>query len=141
MKNDFENEVWEAFLKDAVIKHSLKRLEEYETDRIHQTPLPSQYIFSMKKFMHHYRQRTHMKVIMRTSKKIVSVFLLLMGICFSILLQSNEVRAACHDVLIKIYERYVEFFYTPSKISESSIPELGPIPDDYIKEQYSRVEG
>lgn len=31
MINDFENEVWEAFLKNAVIENSLEELEEYST--------------------------------------------------------------------------------------------------------------
>ena len=44
MRSDFENEIWEAFLKDAVIEHSLKELEEYETDKIQQTPLPLHYV-------------------------------------------------------------------------------------------------
>ena len=40
MRSDFENDIWEAFLKDAVIEHSLRELEKYETDKIQQTPLP-----------------------------------------------------------------------------------------------------
>lgn len=138
MRSDFENEIWEAFLKDAVIEHSLKELEEYETDKIQQTPLPLHYVSSMKKFMRHYRHRTHMKIIMRTFRKVASVALILMGINFTILLQFSEVRAACHNIITKVYERYVEFFYTPSEASGNSIPELGYIPTGYyIKEQYS----
>lgn len=138
MRSDFENEIWEAFLKDAVIEHSLKELEEYETAEIQQTSLPLHYISSMKKFMRRYRQRTHMKIIMRTFRKVASVALILMGISFSILLQFSEVRAACHTIITKVYERYVEFFYTPSEDTENSMPELGYIPTGYyIKEQYS----
>ena len=40
MINDFENEVWEAFLRNAVIENSLEELEEYSTNEIQQLPLP-----------------------------------------------------------------------------------------------------
>ena len=51
MINDFENEVWEAFLKNAVIENSLEELEEYSTNEIQQLSLPLHYVSAMKKFM------------------------------------------------------------------------------------------
>lgn len=138
MKSDFENEIWEAFLKDAVIEHSLKELEEYKADEIQQVSLPLHYVSVMKKFMHHYRHRTHLKSLMRSFRKIASVALISMGVSFSILLQFSEVRAACRNIITKVYERYIEFFYSPPGDSENSMPELGYIPTGYyIKEQYS----
>ena len=41
MINDFENEVWEPFLKNAVVQKSLQEMEEYGTNEIQQLFLPS----------------------------------------------------------------------------------------------------
>lgn len=138
MINDFENEVGEAFLKNAVIENSLEELEEYSTNEIQQLSLPLHYVSAMKKFMRRYRRRSHIKIIMRTTRKVASIVLILMGISFTILLQFDEVRAACHNIITNVYERYIEFFYSPSDHSENSMFELGFIPPGfYIKEQYS----
>lgn len=44
MNTNFENEIWETFLKDAVITHNIQELQNYPISEIEQTPLPLHYI-------------------------------------------------------------------------------------------------
>lgn len=137
MKTDFEAEIWEAVLKDAIIEHSLKELENYPPADIQKTVLPSHYVATMRKFMQRYQFRTRTNALIKSVKKVASIVLIIIGIGFSVLLQFDEVRAACRNVITTIYKRYVEFIYTPSDDSAISPPNLGFIPDKfYVKEQY-----
>ncbi|MBS6915175.1 MAG: DUF4367 domain-containing protein [Clostridium sp.] len=55
-----------------------------------------------------------------------------MGISFSALLQFTEVRAACHNIILKICKGYNEFIYTSSEFSDSSKINLQFIPDGFF---------
>ena len=105
MYNEFEDEIWESFLKAAVIENSLNETKDYPSEKeINSIILPEHYDWRMRKIIKHYRYRKNVEVPLRYGKKIASIVLLIMGISFTALLSSEEVRAACQNVIIHIYE-------------------------------------
>lgn len=132
MNTNFENEIWETFLKDAVITHNIQELQNYPISEIEQTPLPLHYIRVIKKLVYHYRYHILIKKAVKASQKIACIILIFMGISFSALLQFTEVRAACHNIILKICKGYNEFIYTSSEFSDSSKINLQFIPDGFF---------
>lgn len=138
MKYELENEIWEAYLKEAVIEHTLKEIESYPASEIAKTELPADFTTKIRKFVRRYRRRIRITKTIYSLKKIACIVLILIGISFASLLQFHNVRAACRNAIMTIYERYVEIFFTPSDVSENTIPKLGFIPDGfYLKETKS----
>ena len=58
--------------------------------------------------------------------------LLVMGISFSVFLFFNEVRAACQNVIIEIYDRYIRYSYTADLSLENPPVHLGYVPTGYF---------
>lgn len=140
MNTNFENEIWEAFLKDAVVTHSMQELQNYPVSEIEQTPLPLEYIRVIKKFVYRYRYHISIRKMVKISKKIVCIILIFMGISFSALLQFTEVRAACHNIILKIYKNYNEFIYTSSEFNDSSKINLRFIPDGFFVKKETIID-
>lgn len=67
--------------------------------------------------------------LLKCGKKIASIALLVMGISFSLLLQFHSVRAACRDVIISIYEKYIRYDYNTE--NAASLIALNYIPESF----------
>lgn len=67
--------------------------------------------------------------LLKYGKKIASIALFVMGISFSLLLQFHNVRAACRDVIVSIYEKYIRYDYNAQN---ATIPiTINYIPDSF----------
>ena len=136
MYKNLENEIWESLLKAAVIENSLNEIKDYPSEQeINRIVLPEHYKLRMRRMLKHYRYRKYAKLSLRYGKKIASVILLIIGFSFTLLLSFAEVRAACENVIIEIYDRYIRYSYTSDLSLENS-----PIRFGYVPEGYSMVE-
>ena len=132
MYNEFEDEIWESFLKAAVIENSLNETKDYPSEKeINSIILPEHYDWRMRKIIKHYRYRKNVEVPLRYGKKIASIVLLIMGISFTALLSSEEVRAACQNVIIHIYEKYIQFDFASTDSDTIGNLECTYLPDGY----------
>lgn len=132
MKTEFENELWESLLKSAVIENSLKELEAYPPEKeLQKINLPPHYNIVMQKFIRHYQYRKQMRAILKPTKKVASVILIIMGITFSALLTFSEVRAACETVITNIYSRYIEVLFIPNDNPDHKKLEFNYIPNGF----------
>lgn len=131
MKSNFENEIWESLLKAAVIKNCLDEAGNYSSAKIEEITLPASYDYKMRRLI----KRLYFKDMFRTSlyyiKKISAVLFILIGIGFVFLLHFDDVRAACHNVISRIYEKYILFDFHSDLDSEITSVRLGYIPKDF----------
>lgn len=131
MANDYNNEMWESLLKATVIKNSLDDLENYPSEKINKVVLPEHYDYKMKQLIKRLRFRELSRTTLRYCKKIVSIIIFITGISFAVLLQFEEVRAACHNVITSICDKYIQFSFT-NDIAETTEPIiLNYIPDGF----------
>ena len=63
----------------------------------------------MRNLIKHYVYRKKLSNAFNVGRKIASIAIIIMGISFTFLLQYSEVRAACQNVIVKIYEQYIRF--------------------------------
>lgn len=93
MYNEFEDEIWESFLKAAVIENSLNEIKDYPSEQeINGISLPVHYDLRMRKVIKRYRFRKNIKISLRYGRKIASIILLILGISFTAMLFSEDVR-------------------------------------------------
>jgi len=136
MYRELGDEIWESLLKAAVIENNRNEIKDYPPEQeINRIVLPERYESRIRRILKHYRYRKYAKLSLRYGKKIASIILVIMGISFSLLLSFDEVRAACENVIIEIYDRYIRYFYTTDLSLEDS-----PLSLEYIPEGYSIVE-
>ena len=132
MYNEFEDEIWESFLKAAVIENSLNEIKDYPSEQeINGISLPVHYDLRMRKVIKRYRFRKNIKISLRYGRKIASIILLILGISFTAMLFSEDVRAACRNVIVNIYEKYIQFDYVSSNSETVEDLECTYLPDGY----------
>lgn len=132
MYNEFEDEIWESFLKAAVIENSLNEIKDYPSEQeINRIALPVHYDLRMHKVIKRYRFRKNIEISLRYGRKIASIILLILGISFTAMLFSEDVRAACRNVIVNIYEKYIQFDYVSSNSETVEDLECTYLPDGY----------
>lgn len=132
MYNEFEAEIWESFLKAAVIENSLNEIKGYPSKQeINGISLPMHYDLRMRKVLKRYRYRKNIELFLRYGRKIASIFLLILGISFTGMLFSEDVRASCRNVIVNIYIKYIQFDYVPSNPEIVEDLECSYLPDGY----------
>lgn len=131
MTNDFDNGIWESLLKAAVIKNSLNELENYPPEEVDKEVLPNHYDFKMKRVVKQLRFQELAKNALKYSKKIASIIIFIISMSFAILLQFEEVRAACQTVITSICEKYIEFSFTKDSAETITVITLDYIPDGF----------
>lgn len=128
----WDDDVFEAMLKAAVIQESLDEIENYPpSEELAGYEVSEVRDYKIRKMIKHYWQKRRMAEALRVTKKIASVFMIVLGFGFLVLMSFDEVRAACHKVVIQIYEKYILFDYKASVERKSNSIELGYIPDGY----------
>jgi len=129
---NFEDEIWESFLKAAVIENSLNEVKDYPSEKeINSIVLPAHYDLRMRKVIKRCRYRKNVGIFLQYGRKIASIILLIMGISFSALLSSEEVRAACWNVIVYIYDKYVQFDFLSNDLESVDNLECTYLPDGY----------
>ena len=136
MNKEFEDEIWESFLKAAVIENSQNENRDYPSEQeLKKIHIPEHYDLKIRQLIRYYNYQVKVKSVMKYCRKIASIMLLFMGFSFALLLQHNEVRAACKNVIIEIYDRYITLIHT------SDLPQGKPFVEvEYIPEGFSIIE-
>ena len=136
MNKEFEDEIWESFLKAAVIENSQNENRDYPSEQeLKKIHIPEHYDLKIRQLIRYYNYQVKVKSVMKYCRKIASIMLLFMGFSFALLLQHNEVRAACKNVIIEIYDRYITLIHT------SDLPQGKPFVEvEYIPEGFSIID-
>lgn len=132
MHSQSQEDLFESMLKAAVMENSLEELEEYPPDsELDQIQIPERLDKHMHKIIRKHTFREKTKHILHFVRKGVSTAMIILGASFAALLFSQDIRAACMDVIVRIYERYIEFDASGSEVS------VQPIQLNYVPEGYS----
>lgn len=130
----WDDDVFEAMLKAAVIQESLNEIENYPpSEELTRYEVFEVRDYKIRKMIKHYWHKRRMTEVLRFTMKIASVFMIILGFSFLTLLSFDEVRVACHKVVIQIYEKYILFDYKTSVERKSNPIELRYIPDGYFE--------
>lgn len=132
MNKEFEQDIWESVLKAAVIENSLNESEKYpSSEELNRIELPKHYDTKMRNLIKRYIYQKKVSEAFKIGRKIASVAIIIMGISFAFLLQYDEVRAACQNVIVKIYEQYIRFTHNYDAEAKQSSIEFGYIPEGF----------
>lgn len=132
MNKEFEDEIWESFLKAAVIENSQNEIRDFPSEQeLNNLVIPERYDLKMRWLIKHYRYRKNIAESLRYGKKIASIIILIMGMSFAGLLSFEEVRAACYNVIIHIYEKYVQFDFISNSSDTIENLECTYLPEGY----------
>lgn len=138
MYNNFNDAIWESLLRAAVEENCLNEIKDYPPiDEINKIILPKHYDLTMRRLIKRYRFQSKAKAILKSSRKVASWIIIAMGISFALLLQSDEVRAACRNAITYVYEKYIRFDYEPTSNNETVPFELGFLPEGFHMTQTS----
>lgn len=130
MQNSF-NDIWEAMLKTAVLENSYNKIKDYPPlEEINKIELPRQYDAKMIQVIRHYQNKTKFRKFVKYSCKVASLLLVVVGIAFIILLQFDEVRASCRNVVTKIYERFIQYDFKELDGNGKNF-DIGYVPEGY----------
>ena len=149
MYNNLNDEIWEYLLKAAVEESCLNQIKDYPSiDEINKIDLPEHYDRTIRRIIRRCRFHSMKKDILKSSKKIASLAIIVMGISFVFMLQFDEVRAACRNVIIYVYEKFIRFDYEPTSNDEIVPFEFGFLPEGFYmvettsneRETYIRFE-
>lgn len=130
MPNNMKEEIFEALLKEAVIQNSLNELNSYpsEEELVH-ISISEECDKKVRKTIRKFRYTHRTSNILKHMQRVASFLLLILGISSMVLLSFKEVRAACYDVIIRIYDKYIQYeFHSQADITNK---ELSYIPDGY----------
>lgn len=141
MRNEFEDELWEACLKTAVLENSLHEISGYPSEKeLRKIILPEHYDKRMRRLIRNHCRRRDIAQSLRYGKKIASIVILIMGISFAALLSFDEVRAACRHVIVQIYERYVQFDFAAKDSGTADDVECTYLPEGYFLSDSTKNE-
>ena len=135
MKNGLNDEWFEVLLKAAVIQNSMNEIEPYPPqEEIDNLQISDACDYKIRKMIKRFWRRQWLSKVQRITKKIVAVIFITVGVSFIALLQFNEVRAACYDILVRFTSRYIEIDYNAPD------EELEPFNIGYVPEGFYKVE-
>ena len=112
-KHKVNDMVFEALFRQTVIDQFNEEIDSIPTKE----QLSKIYLFSpefeikMKKLFVKDRRRTLVKTAMLYSRKIASIFIIVLGLLFGTLLFNTEVQAAVGKVLVEWYEKFTSFTF------------------------------
>lgn len=128
-----QEDILESMLKSAVIENSLEELEDYPPDsELDQIQIPKELDKHMYRIIKRHTFKEKAKKVLQSIRKGVSAAMIILGISFAFLLCSQDIRAACLDVIVRIYEKYIEFDASGTEVSGTvRLLEFDYIPDGY----------
>lgn len=103
MKNEINNEIFEALLKAAAIQHGLNELEKYPAqEEINNPQISEACEYRIKRMLKFCQYRQRLIIGFKYMMNIASAFIFIFGIGFIVLLQFEEVRVVCYNVAVQI---------------------------------------
>lgn len=131
MYPDYQNDVFESILNAAVYQNSRQKSELLSD--LSDFPNPSSLVCSQKIYRSGNRIRVQLRLthIFSKSRRILSALAFCLGLCFSVLLLSHEVRSACSFVLTSVCEEYLDFRFIPDKVKSPAEITVRYIPSGY----------
>lgn len=136
MGREDNNDIWESLLKLAAVEYGNRQLEQYPSEEeMQKVILPDGYDKKMRRWINRYSAKVNIISILKPLRKIAAAACIVLGVGFAILLQFDEVRAACKEVIVQIYEKYIEFNY-----QSSGGEQLGDLQINYIPTGYYEAE-
>lgn len=138
-KDQVNDVVFEALFHQAVIDDFNEEINSIPTNE----QLAKTYSFSpefeirMKKLFAKDRRTKFAKTLTLYSKKVASIFIIVLGLLFSTLLFNTEVRATVGKVLIEWYEKFTSFTFRDDEvIDEGKEWTLKYLPEGYAQKNY-----
>ena len=136
MHKESNEDLFEFLLKSAVIENTLDILEQYPNkETLDSIVVPKSYDDKIKKRVYQQRKKYSIKNIIKTTRKIAVVFIIIMSGSFLLLLQHQEVRATCYQVIIEFCDKYIRFDFN-SISEESKTIEFKYVPSGYYQTLY-----
>lgn len=136
MTNESFGDLWDSFLKVAVIKNALSEADSFSLENdFNKTDIPAHYDSQIRVLIKKHYIKDTLKSILRLSKKTILALITIMGLGFLILLQFKEVRTACQNVVTHFYETHIQF-----EFSTNSTPSAKTITVNYIPENFSLID-
>lgn len=136
MGREDNNDIWDSLLKLAAVEYGNRQLEQYPSEEeMQKVILPDGYDKKMRRWINRYSAKVNIISILKPLRKIAAAACIVLGVGFAILLQFDEVRAACKEVIVQIYEKYIEFNY-----QSSGGEQLGDLQINYIPTGYYEAE-
>lgn len=134
LENEFDNEVFEALLKAAVIQNGLMELETYPPDEeIEKITVSDTCDHQIRRMIKNYWLKKRLRRALKVTQKVASFIAIFMGVSFIFLLQFKEIRAACYSLFIEITDKYIQYDYN------SNVDQI-PFEVKYIPEGYYETE-
>lgn len=132
LDNQFDDEVFEALLKAAVIQNGLMELATYPSDEeIEKITISDTCDRRIRRMIKKYWLKNRLMRAVKITQKVASFIIIFMGISFILLLQFKEIRAACYSLFIEITDKYIQYDY--SSVGDKIPFEMGYIPEGYYE--------
>jgi len=139
MNNQANDTIFEALFRQAVIDDLNDEINSIPSNE-QLTKLYSyspEFEIKMEKIFIKDSRKDFAKTVLLYSKRVASIFIIVLGMLFSTLLFNTEVRAAVGKVLVEWYERFTTFTFEDNKvIGEKKEWTLGYLPEGYVQEDY-----
>lgn len=130
MQDNFED-IWDAMIKMAVIENSYNEIKDYPPIKvINQIEIPKRYNAKMNKIVRRYQKKAKIRKSVKYVWRVASLLLIVMGIIFIFILQFEDVRASCKNVVVHVYEKFVQYDFKSLDSSEKLF-EVGFVPEKY----------
>lgn len=132
--NDF---LFEELFRQAVIDDFNEELDSIPTKgRLSKTySFSPEFEIRMKKLFAKDRRRSFLRTGILYTRKVASIFIMVLGLLFATLLFNTEVRATVGKVFIEWYEKFTSFTYTDEEvINEKKDWNLNYLPEGYVEE-------
>lgn len=115
MYRDPMDDIFESFVRAAVIENGLREAEACpQNDALFDIHLSSKCERSVTRNACKLKRRKKLLRMSKYVQKTAAIAMITVGISFGFFLSSNNVRAACQDVLVRVYEKFVDIGYTQS---------------------------
>lgn len=109
MYKDPMDDIFESFIRAAVIETGMKESEACpQNDALRDIHLSSKCERSVSRNACRLKRKKKLLKMSKYMQKTVAALLITVGVSFGFFLSSNEVRAACQDVLIRVYEKFID---------------------------------
>lgn len=131
MRNGPDEDIFEEFLRQAVVQYGFNELERYPSDEeMDKLSISDACDDKIRKMIKRFQRLQSLNKGLKIMKKTAAMITVAAGISFIFLFQFEEVRAACYNVWIQVTSRYVQYDYAASDEGVGEI-ELGYVPDGF----------
>lgn len=109
MYKDPMDDIFDSFVRAAVIENGLREAEACpQDDALLDIQLTSKCERRVTRNACRLKRRRKLLKISKRIQKTAAVVMISVGVCSGFFLSSNNVRAACQDVLVRVYEKFVD---------------------------------